>query len=145
MICVDASVAAKWFLHEEVHADRARTLLRDCLAGAEELIAPPLLYSEFANVAFQQVRRGLNPPSWGAETIDAFIALPVQIVAPYDLYTDALRIAAEHDLPAIYDAQYVALAQYAGCDLWTDDNKLIRTVQNELSFVRSLGDYEPRH
>lgn len=142
MICVDASVAVKWFLREEARANQAMMMLRDCVEAREELIGPPLLYAEVTNIAYQQVRRGLNPPEWGREIVAAFIQLPVKIVAPFDLYTEALRLAAKFGLPATYDAQYVALAQYAECDLWTDDHGLIRAVQHELPFVRSLSEYD---
>jgi predicted nucleic acid-binding protein len=69
-----------------------------------------------------------------------FLALPVITPRYANLIHDALRIASRFRLPAIYDAQYVALAQYVGCDLWTDDHKLIRAVQHELPFVRALSD-----
>ncbi len=70
MICVDASVAVKWFLQEE-RSDRA----------------------------------------------------------------DALG------LPATYDAHYLALAEHLGCELWTDDQRLLRQVATSLPFVRWIGDH----
>ena len=44
-------------------------------------------------------------------------------------------------LPAAYDSQYVALAQFLGCDLWTDDQRLLRDLAGRLSFVTWIGDH----
>ena len=45
------------------------------------------------------------------------------------------------DLPATYDAHYLALAEHLGCELWTDDQRLIRHVATSLPFVRWIGDH----
>lgn len=146
MICVDASVAFKWLVpFDEERVELALALLADHLARREELVAPPLIWGEIANSLHQRVRNERLTFDWAADTLEDFLTLPLIIDAHETLYQDALRIASEFRLPAIYDAQYVALAQYAGCDLWTDDHKLIQAVQNDLPFVRSLRDYEPRH
>jgi predicted nucleic acid-binding protein len=47
-------------------------------------------------------------------------------------------------LAVTYDAQYVALAEMLGCDLWTADLRLVDTLRAALHFVRWIGDYQPR-
>ena len=144
MICLDASVVAKWVLRNEERAEHAVSLIHERLRSRETIIAPPLLYPEITNIAFQQVRRGLNLPTWAIETLNALVALPITIMSPPELYTESLWIAVNHNMSATYDAQYVALAKLAGCDFWTDDERLVRAVRQELPFVRPLSEYEPR-
>ena len=116
MICVDSSVAAKWSFVEE-HSLEARVLLRVALEQRDPIIAPPLLASEVANVICQRVRQG-----------------------QLDL-GEALVLADQYSLPAIYDAQYVALAEMLGTTLWTADQRLLRALGNRLPFVRWIAGY----
>jgi predicted nucleic acid-binding protein len=57
MICVDSSVAAKWFFTEE-HSAQADGLLQATLASREAIVAPPLLPSEMMNLLHQRQRAG---------------------------------------------------------------------------------------
>ena len=53
----------------------------------------------------------------------------------------ALALADALGVPATYDAHYLALAEHLGCELWTDDQRLIRIVATSLPFVRWIGDH----
>jgi len=55
----------------------------------------------------------------------------------------ALALADALDLAATYDAHYLALAEHLGCELWTDDQRLMRRVASSLPFVRWIGDHPP--
>jgi predicted nucleic acid-binding protein len=57
------------------------------------------------------------------------------------LHHQALVLADALGLSATYDAHYLALAEHLGCELWTDDERLIRQVTNSLPFVRWIGDH----
>ena len=143
MIVVDASVAAKWILPEE-HSGRALALVVDAAEAGQAIVAPPLLQFEVANILRQRmVREGLSLPD--ADRLMAqFLTFPVASTVPEGLSRRALAIADAHGLPAAYDAHYVALAAFLGCELWTDDQRLLRLVANKLPFVRWIGDYVPR-
>lgn len=142
MICVDASVAAKWFFVEE-HSPEARALPRTALQTTEPIIAPPLLLSEVANIIHQRLRRGELELGGARAILARFLALPIAVLTPDMLYDRALMLAHEYDLPAIYDAQYVALAELRGATLWTADQRLLRGLDGRLSFVRSVADWQP--
>lgn len=141
MICVDASLAVKWVLTDEERADRALNLLRAQVLSRQEVIAPPLLYSEATNILRQRIRQQQLPIAWAMEMLDDFMALPIVLLSPTELFHEALWLAAAYDLPATYDAQYVALAQLSACELWTDDQRLIRQLQPSLPFVRAIGEF----
>jgi predicted nucleic acid-binding protein len=140
MICADASVAAKWLFAEE-HAAQASALLRDALGVAEPLVAPPLLPSEVANVIRQRLRQGQVRLDEARALLAQFLTLPIRLQAPETLYDRSLVLADQHNLPAIYDAYYVALAELLGATLWTADRRLLRALGGRLPFVRWIGDY----
>ncbi|MBD3291941.1 MAG: hypothetical protein GF393_03390 [Armatimonadia bacterium] len=39
-----------------------------------------------------------------------------------------------------YDAAYLLIASHLDCDLWTADDRLVRTVGDQLPWVRSLSE-----
>ena len=141
MICVDASVAVKWILDEE-RSDRAIALYDAVVRAGQSIVAPPLLPIEATNILRQRMRA--NP---GLSLIDAtdqlndFLALPIEYRNPAGLHFQALVLADALGLPATYDAHYLALAEHLGCELWTDDQRLIRQVAASLPFVRWIGDH----
>ncbi len=140
MIAVDASVAAKWILNEE-HSDRASALYATAARDGEPLVAPPLLPIEVTNILRQRMRRGDFALEQARLLLDRFLALPLTLTAPSGLYHQALAIADTYQLPAAYDAHYVALAAQLGCDLWTNDQRLLRGLGGRVPFVKWIGDY----
>lgn len=142
MICVDASVVVKWPFVEE-HSSEARGLLRFAIAAEEPITAPPLVIGEVANVIRQYQRRGELGLEQARAVLDELLAFPITILTPDILYARALMVAHEYDLPAIYDAQYVALAELLGATLWTADQRLLRSLAGELPFVHAIADWRP--
>jgi|SRR5450756_307062 predicted nucleic acid-binding protein len=140
MICVDSSVAAKWSFVEE-HSLEARALLRVALEQRDSIIAPPLLASEVANVIRQRLRQGRLDLAEARALLAQFLAIPLSLQAPEALYDQALVLADQYNLPAIYDAQYVALAELLGATLWTADQRLLRALGDRVPFVRWIADY----
>ena len=142
MICVDASVAAKWSFVEE-YSGQARALLRRALEQQEPIVAPPLLPSEVANIIRQRLRQGQVQLDEARALLAQFLALPVALQAPEALYDRSLVLADQHNLPAVYDAHYVALAEILGTTLWTADQRLLRILGGggRLSFVRWIADF----
>lgn len=141
MICVDASVAAKWVLQEEL-SDQARALYRARLRMREPIVAPSLLLYEMTNVIRQQIRKpeGMSLVAASRALAD-FLAASIEFRSPPGLHQLALQIADDHSLPAAYDAHYLALSDLLGCEFWTADVRLLQRVQRALPFVRWLGDY----
>jgi len=142
VICVDASVAAKWVLLEQ-HSGLALALLASARRTGEQIIAPRLLPFEVANIVRKRMVRQALPLADADQRLAEFLSLPVRLVNPERLYRRALAFADAHGLPAVYDAHYVVVAQHFGCDLWTDDRLLLRAVGSALPFVRWIGDYDP--
>lgn len=139
MICVDPSVAAKWILTEE-RSDLARALLEAAHRADEPIVAPYLLPLEIANILRQRMR---GPDRFtrrqALSLLDEFLALPIAFHTPPGLHLRALELADTHGLPAAYDAHYVAVAESLGCDLWSDDRRLLRSLAGAFPFVRPLA------
>lgn len=141
MICADASVAIKWLLNEE-RSDRARALYRAAVQTREPIVAPPLLPLEVTNILRQRMRtrEGLSLVD-ATRHLDDFLALSIGYHNPAGLHHQALVLADALGLPATYDAHYLALAEHLHCELWTDDQRLLRHVAERLPFVRWIGDH----
>jgi predicted nucleic acid-binding protein len=143
MICLDASVAVKLIVNEE-DSDRALALYQSMLATRQPIVVPPLLPMEITNVLRQKLRRQPELTLGDATSLlTELFALQIQLHNPPELHTLALRLAVMHDLPAAYDAHYLALSELLGCEFWTTDQPLLRQVQVSLPFVRWLGDFVP--
>jgi predicted nucleic acid-binding protein len=52
----------------------------------------------------------------------------------------ALEFATRFNRPKAYDAQYLALADLLGCELWTADRRLVNAVGGKLPWVRWIGE-----
>ena len=141
MICVDASVAIKWLLKEE-RSDRAIAFYNATTNANQPIVAPPLLPLEVTNILRQRMRAqdGISLTR-ATEHLAAFLALPIEFHNPVGLHHEALVLADALGLPATYDAHYLALAEHLGCELWTDDQRLMRQVAESLPFVRWIGDH----
>ena len=144
MICVDASVAAKWVLPEDL-SDKARSLAIAAERSGEAMVAPALLPFEVANILRQRLVRAAAGErltlAQAQQALALFLAVPVALSTPATLYEQALAIADTYGLPGAYDAHYVGLAQMLGCDFWTDDRRLLRALAGRLPFVRWIGDF----
>ena len=142
MICVDASLAAKWILLEE-DTDRAQALYRACIQADHRLVAPPLLASELTNILRQRMRRGQPTLSLTDANLllRQFLSFPIELLAPSGMYELSLGLADLHNLSATYDAQYVALAQLLGCNVWTADQRLQHALDGKLAFVKGIAGY----
>ena len=141
MICVDASVAIKWLLPEERSA-QAIALFDATLHTDQPIVGPPLLPLEVTNILRQHMRaQGGISLNRATEHLAAFLAFPIELHNPAGLHRQALVLADALGLPATYDAHYLALAEYLGCELWTDDQRLLRQVGGSLAYVRWIGDF----
>jgi predicted nucleic acid-binding protein len=142
MICVDSSVAAKWFLQEE-WTEQARALYFATLSAGEWIVAPPLLPIEVTNIVRKRLRT-VAAISLEEATLqlERFLSFPIEIRNPAGLHRRALVIADRFGLPAAYDAHYLALAEQLDCQLWTADRRLVRAVASAMPLVRFIGEYD---
>lgn len=131
MLVVDASVAAKWYLPEDLSEEAAR-FLEAGNRGEARLLAPSLLLSELGNVLWHRYRRGEVSIDCLREAWTAFEAVPLSFVELGPLMPAALEIAVACGC-TVYDALYVALAEAhrgEGAVVLTADGRLISRLAN---------------
>lgn len=136
-LIVDASVAVKWFVRENLH-EQALSIL-DNYAG--ELEAPDFLVTEVANVAWKKAVRGEITRDQ-AKAISVAVRESIDVFhSSIDLMPRAMEIALRLNHP-IYDCQYVACAEAASSCVITADERFVKIVR-ETEFseqIRFLGD-----
>ena len=141
-VCIDASLAVMWVLPDPLMAEarRVRTLwaLDNVL-----IMAPPLFRPELTSSIRRWVYTGALNQEDGRRMLESALRLPVYISDAGDaLQRRAFDVAAEIDQPRAYDAQYMALAEFNGCELWTGDKRLVNSAQSRFSWLRWIGDFQ---
>lgn len=102
----------------------------------EDLVAPPLLWSEVRSVLHESVWRRDISESDGLRALDAFSRSGVKERGHRRLGETAWRIANDLGYAKTYDAEYLALAELLGCRFVTLDRRLRRGA-SRLGFVVS--------
>ena len=105
----------------------------DAFVG-EELVAPPLMWSEFLSSLHQGVWRGERTQDEANADLEALRAAPIRARSSRRLHHEAWQVANEMGWAKTYDAEYVALARVLGCRLVTLDARLRRGA-DRLGFV----------
>jgi predicted nucleic acid-binding protein len=143
-IVIDANVAIKWVL-KEPDSNLAEALLIELNRKGTIMYAPALLAYEVTNILFQNVRQGKITLEEAKEGIKYVLATGLKLEFTQDttLNIRALELAQRFNLPATYDAHYLALAESKHCELWTADKRLWNSIKGKLPWVRWLGDYNP--
>jgi predicted nucleic acid-binding protein len=135
-ICIDASLLITHVMPDEESVE-VSALLEAWREAGTTLVAPMLFRWECLNALRRaMISQRLTPER--AEPLRAkMLALPVQLVAFEDRADEVWsRFVIEYDLPTVYDALYLAVADDLSCELWTEDHRLYRAVRDRLSWVR---------
>lgn len=132
-IVVDASVAVKWFVPEELSADARRLLTTDY-----QLLAPDLLWAELGNALWKKHRRRELDQRTAHRLLRDFSRVPIEFHAA-ERWTDAaLELAIRHDM-TVYNGLYLAMAAGNGCRLVTADRRLREACREGVT--RNLVDW----
>jgi len=121
-VVIDASVVVKLFFEEE-HSKAAE----QCVARADELLAPDLLWAETANVIWKRQRRGDLTADAALDLAQQVLALPVVIHPSADLAADALDLAMRIER-TVYDCLYLALAVRTKAVLVSADKRFVNAL-----------------
>lgn len=134
MLCLDANI----LIRRVTEPDNAT--IQDLWSGwrtaQREFVAPVLLRFEVTNALHRLRRAGVVSDQTAHLLLDAALAESIILYADQDLHANALGFAARFDLPAAYDAHYLALANRLGVEFWTADRRLVHTVGPHLPWVR---------
>jgi len=121
VLVVDASIAVELSL-DTVGGDATSQL------GGQELIGPPLLWSEVSSVVSEMAYRGEISERLASAALTRLTdgSLNIAERRPEGLILEAWRLAREMGWAKTYDAEYLALARLLGCRVVTLDLRLRR-------------------
>jgi predicted nucleic acid-binding protein len=142
-IVVDTSIVLKWVLDEPDSAT-ALALLTEWINKEIVVRAPALLTYEVANALFQRVRKREMTADEARQALEdvLFPELILNFVEYTELSKRAILLAQQYNLPATYDAHYLALAEQVKCEYWTADTRLYYAVKDKLPWVHQLNEYQ---
>lgn len=120
---IDASIAVKWFAHEE-DSEVARKIRDSFLAGLLDMLAPSLMYYEVVNaLRFHPDHRFL--PEELRAAVRALRKLGFAIEPTDDLWFRSCVLSLQEGI-SIYDSMYLALASHQGKFITADSRLLER-------------------
>jgi len=138
VICVDAGIVVRLVTGSEFSV-RIADLWRGWQRRKATIVAPTLLFYEVANALHRYRVRGELLADEAAEALGAALALGIDLHGNRDLHRRAHRLVQRFDLPATYDAHYLALAEHLRAELWTTDAKLRRALDPPLPWLHPVG------
>lgn len=136
-VCIDASLVVRLLIGPE---DASLGLLFEGWrqAGAA-FVAPTLLRYEVTNAIHRTAQAGQIGRIAALKALSTALDMPISLYADAHVHRDAFAFAARFNLPAAYDAHYLALADRLGVEFWTADRRLANTVASALPWVRFAG------
>jgi len=140
-VCIDASLALTWLLSVEQN-EIANALRRKWDAAGVEIIVPPLFHAEVTSILREQVYFKRLPPEEGEEAFSTYLEMGVKSVDNPEIQKKAWSFARRFNLPRTYDMQYLAVAELKDCELWTNDKRLINSLQGRVSRIKWVGEYD---
>ena len=136
-VCIDASIVLRYVLMPDDAP--IKTVWQTWVKDEINLVAPSLLFYEVTNGLYQQQRNKYLSPETIWKTLELSLDLPITLVNEKNLHLRAREIAMQYNLPASYDAHYLALAEWMDIELWTADMRLVKAVQSfELDWVKGV-------
>lgn len=136
VVCCDANLVVRLFTEPE--AANVRAQWAEWLRVDTVLVAPPLLRYEVTNAIHRFGRAGKVPLAQTRLLLREALDVTIELRDVPGMHERALEFARQFDLPAAYDAHYLALSQILGCDFYTSDAKLHRGVERSLPWVRLI-------
>lgn len=126
-VCLDASIVVRLVtMPENIFVQELWAFWQ---TESYQRVAPTLLYYEVANAIYQQEKNSLIESESAKEALDIALSLPIQLIGDAALHQRARELAVQYQLPATYDAHYLALAERLNIELWTADARLYHAVQ----------------
>jgi predicted nucleic acid-binding protein len=132
-LVVDASVAVKWLVTEDLSESAAQLL-----DAGHVLIAPELMFVEAANALWAMGRRGDLTSSDIEQALDTLMLAPVTVTTPLPaLLPSALRLATDLAHP-VYDCCYLALGVRNNARVVTADRRFLSAVRKNRHLANAI-------
>ncbi len=136
-MCLDSNLVMA-LLIENPQSARMRTAWTSWREEGHQIIAPTLVYYEISNALYKYVKAAHLQPEEAHDLLKQAFLLEIALYGDAALHLRALELGGNLQLPAAYDAHYLALAERRGAEFWTADWRLFEAVSGLLPFVRLL-------
>ena len=134
VICVDANFAV--FLVQAASETSPFIVLWDeWQARNAEIIAPTLLSYEITNVFHRMSVAGQILPEEAEQLLEEALNLGITLYGDKALHERALTLAKNLNLPATYDAHYLALSERFNAEFYTSDKRLFNSVKETITWI----------
>ncbi|MBD3293620.1 MAG: PIN domain-containing protein [Armatimonadia bacterium] len=135
-VCVDASLYVHIMMPDE-QSDLADARWEAWLEEGLSIHAPGLFLWECLNALRRAVVCERLSEQLAAEARSVLLSAPISLASMGEKAEEVWsNFVLVYDLPTVYDAVYLAAAADLGCELWTEDRRLYRTVHEHLPWVR---------
>ena len=136
---VDASVATSWVLPYPLSPQAIR--IRDeYILQIHELIAPLCFSDEVASALTKAERQKIIAVGKAVRLLANVLHTSPALIPHSHLLQRATTISSQ-TRSGLFDCIYIALTEQEGCEVLTADQKLVRNVQKQYPFVRSIDTY----
>jgi len=138
---IDANLTLALFLRLQ-YTEQAYRLMDHLREWQSVLSAPVLWEYECLSGFHRAVRLGVLRPQEAVEYMNDLLALDIERIAPsVESHQSALRWAERLGQSKAYDAQYVALAEQMGAELWSADQRLINALKEQgVAWAHWIGE-----
>ncbi len=134
VICVDANFVVK-LVQANSETSPFIVLWDEWQERNRQIIAPTLLGYEVTNVFHRMSIAGQISPEEAEQLLEDAVSLGISLSGDKALHERALILARSLNLPAAYDAHYLALAEKFNAEFYTSDKRLFNSVNNTLSWI----------
>lgn len=134
IICVDANFVV--FLVQAISETSPFIVLWDeWQERSYHIIAPTLFGYEVTNVFHRMSVAGQILPEEAEQLLEEALNLGITLYGDKALHERALALARSLDLPAAYDAHYLALSERFNAEFYTSDKRLFNSVKDKITWI----------
>ncbi len=134
---LDASAALCWVLPRP-NSGKGLQLRADFQNAVHELIAPSIFSGEIASALTKAERQKLIPVGDARPLLGQVMRTP-PVMRPYELLLNRAVDISSQTRSGLYDCLYAALDEREGCELVTDDQKLVANLNPHFTFIVPLA------
>ncbi|MBW4508463.1 MAG: type II toxin-antitoxin system VapC family toxin [Scytonematopsis contorta HA4267-MV1] len=139
ILCIDTSVWIPYLVPEE-YQPQARALVEEALNLSLRLVAPAFAWAEVGSVLRKKNRMGLITDEEAQGSFEDFCELPIDYVEEEIIRVRSWEIAAQNELPTLYDAAFLACAESVSAEFWTTDAAMVRKLTPRPPYLRELTE-----
>jgi predicted nucleic acid-binding protein len=136
---LDASVATSWVLPYQ-YSPQANRLRDDVIRQVHNLISTSSFPGEVASALTKAERQKIITQGESLELLDNIFSTAPKLF-PYQSFLYQATEISSRTRSSFYDCLLIPLAQQENCEVLTADDRLVRNVQKEFPFVRSIATY----